>query len=147
MVKDWPSYLDCPRDPLKMKTMTLREKQMERFEGNGAECVALFIKNGCRGRVSGLGIMFDARGWISACGDSGWTISWLAEPCIYTPPDPVWHECTARAATLGYVFDGRCVEFKLTEDAPIEGSRTWIPIPPGYTAWADPYRTYRMQAE
>jgi hypothetical protein len=65
---------------------------MEKFEGNGAECMVRFIADGCKG------VIYDkttepimTREEWNAIGDTHtWKLDWLAAPCTYYPPEPVW---------------------------------------------------------
>ena len=65
---------------------------MERFEGNGAECMVRFIEAGKKGRIvcteTGTTPVTEAEG--------GYKMSlsrdWLFKPCVYCTLEPVWVE-------------------------------------------------------
>ena len=66
---------------------------MERFEGNGAECMVKFLADGGRGRIEAPGgeprmtkIVWD----LQKNSTINMNIEWLGLRCIYTLPPPVW---------------------------------------------------------
>lgn len=75
---------------------------MEQFKGNGAECMVQFIKDGCNGAVFLESSQFpeiNKRQWLIA-GNMEWSLAWLAAPCVYVSPEPVY-----RSATPGEALD------------------------------------------
>ena len=112
---------------------------MESFKGNGAECMVRFIKDGCKGSVchrapDGKGtapVLVNRHIWEIA--ESAWAenyLGWLAMPCEYHPPEPVYRNATPGEA-LDAVLSGKRVEAKDKKDTPDawfglhETSPTW----------------------
>lgn len=103
---------------------------MEKFEGNGAECMVKFIADGGKGHISVNDgrMLFGEVAWKARANRIAWCIDWLAEPCTYTPPEPQWIECTAGEA-LDAWMNGKKVQSKLWDrcnDTNIE----WVDLPP-----------------
>lgn len=142
--KDYPSYLDCPREPVKPT----------KFIGNGASCIAKFLENHKRGTVFHISqdrfiVTYDkvTMGVVWNGDLNVEHMVWLQELCCYYPPEPAWRDATNREALLAYLIDKGDVEYQITEAAPIEMDRAWHKVTTDYTAWTDPYRRYRIRED
>lgn len=130
---------------------------MESFKGNGAECMVQFIKDGCKGRVmADIGtktplemISKKTRYAVSAmCSHS---LDWLAMPCEYYPPEPVYRNATPGEA-LDAWFRGKTVQRRADtlDDAIADGE--WYDIGPRYSdmpfsRWSVQETRYRIKEE
>ena len=76
-----------------------RERKMESFKGNGAECMVQFIKDGCKGAIY-RDVTFDQFPVINRAvfdedaDNCKWALGWLTLPCAYYPPEPVYRNAT-----------------------------------------------------
>lgn len=114
---------------------------MERFEGNGAECMVRFIAGGCKGSI-----------WLTAGEMSGEVFNrymsttlpaWLfSGKCAYTPPEPVWRDATPGQALDAWLA-GKTVQRQANslDDAFAHGD--WYQIEPRTSAM--PYSRWDVQ--
>lgn len=78
------------------------EKVMDKFEGNGAECMVRFIADGCKGhiQVNDGSMVFGETAWRK---QGLWQLDWLDKSCTYFTPEPEWVECTPGEALDAYL--------------------------------------------
>jgi len=94
---------------------------MERFEGNGAECMVRFIADGCNGTIvenMNIVAVVSGRNGIPTYSNRH---NWLVRTCTYHPPEPEWKNASpgealdawlagktvqVRAATLDEAYGG-----------------------------------------
>lgn len=83
--------------------------KMNKFEGNGAECMVKFIADGCKGhiQVNDGSMVFGETAWRK---QGLWQLDWLDKSCTYFPPEPQWVECSAGEALDAYQ-DGGIIQF------------------------------------
>ena len=73
---------------------------METFKGNGAECMVRFIADGCKGRVTAdIGTetqleMVSQKTWHAVSSMCSHSLDWLAHPCEYHKPEPVYYNAS-----------------------------------------------------
>jgi len=119
------------------------------FIGNGAECMVRFIADGCKGKIYvNDDLLFPVvreSYWDNHAHVGQWKIDWMEKLCTYHSPEPQWHDATTREAVQAYWIDGKDVEYRLTENAPIEATREWKRVTADYKAWADPHRVHRIR--
>lgn len=124
---------------------------MERFEGNGAECMVRFIADGCNGTVHLVGndIPFVHR---DVWNDHAMIrVDFLQKGCIYTPPEPIWREVTPGQA-LDAWLDDKVVQRRADslDDAISDGE--WYEIEPrtsakAYNRWNVCRSKFRIQGD
>jgi len=116
---------------------------MEKLEGNGAECMVQFIKDGCKGTVKAVdgSTLVDAFLWELKGRD--WGLSWLTWPATYYPPEPAY-----KAATPGEALDAWMTGKEVQVKADADGD--WLNLQkhnPGMTRSWMPHRQYRIRID
>lgn len=110
---------------------------MEKFEGNGAECLLEYVKNGCVGKV----LRHDKLDLTDVINRHFLKPEYfLTAPCTYTPPEPVWKECTAGEA-LDAWMNGKIIQLRNF------GKSEWYNADPGeyIVPWIDKTMYYRKE--
>ena len=129
---------------------------MEKFSGNGAECMVQFIKDGCKGSVcrrapEGKGtapVLVNRHIWENAYATDH--LGWLAHPCEYYPPEPVYVDATPGQALDAWLV-GKEVQVQVWLDEKLEGTEirwdTVLRVPTERASHWDVRRTYRIRKE
>lgn len=129
---------------------------MEVFSGNGAECMARFIKEGCRGAIYREDVhvqvvFINQPIWEDDGDDCRWALSWLKSPCTYYPPEPIYRDATPGEA-LDAWFRGMTVQRRADtlDDAIADGE--WYDIGPRYSdmpfsRWSVQETKYRIKED
>ena len=130
---------------------------MNKFKGTTLECINELVKNGWKGTVvNEFGYKYlvqEDHGlfslMIKKLNDYGYPSyvifdSELERQATYLPPEPIWKLATPGEALDAY-STGKNVEFRLSDDAPVDAYRVWAKVTALYLAWSDPFREYRIE--
>jgi len=122
---------------------------MERFEGNGAECMVRFIADGCKGTiVEKLNVIavVSGRNHIPTYASHH---NWLVRTCTYHPPEPEWKNASPGEALDAWLA-GKTVQVKAkTLDEAYGGE--WSDLIPQdgehHSHMWNAFRQYRIQED